>query len=167
MTDLPTGYRWATAEETEAHAVTANPAMVVVPRTADASGTPYTHGEADLALPIDLPRSEHGDIDCSASYGEFWFVKIQWSTDSENRVIAEDDEKTFNESVTFHGPFFSPQEAADWCNAYPEDTDIHDMYVWNMNGVRPSGLPAITATTVSRAEGEAAARADLGLGKSA
>jgi hypothetical protein len=52
-TDLPDGYRWATAEETEAYGMNpaAFPAMVVVVRTADASGVPYTQGEADLALP--------------------------------------------------------------------------------------------------------------------
>jgi hypothetical protein len=111
----------------------------------------------------DLPRNEHGEIDCSASYGELWFVKIQYNTDSENREIAEDDEKTFEESVTYHGPFFSQQEAADWCNAYPEDPDVHDMYVWNMNAVRPDGKPPITKETVAYADGESAARADLGL----
>lgn len=48
--DLPTGYRWATAEETEAHLMTPNPDMIVVPRTTDCSGHPYTQGEADLAV---------------------------------------------------------------------------------------------------------------------
>lgn len=51
--DLPDGYRWATAEETESYAISpiAYPDMLVVVRTADASGVPYTQGEADLALP--------------------------------------------------------------------------------------------------------------------
>lgn len=51
--DLPTGYRWATAEETEAYCIdpTRFPMMMVVARDADASGVPYTDGEADLALP--------------------------------------------------------------------------------------------------------------------
>jgi hypothetical protein len=48
--DLPDGYRWATAEETEDWENV--PGIIVVPRTHDASGTPYTHSEADLAVPI-------------------------------------------------------------------------------------------------------------------
>jgi hypothetical protein len=43
---LPNGYRWATAEETE------RADTIVVALIADASGTPYTEGEADLAVPI-------------------------------------------------------------------------------------------------------------------
>jgi hypothetical protein len=165
MTDLPTGYRWATADETEAHMVTENPDMVVVPRTVDSSGTPYTEGEADLALPIDLPRNEHGEIECSAVHGEHWMVHIQYNTDFDGREINPEHEEY---PETFHGPFHSQQEAADWCNAWPDgDTDIHDMYVKCMNRVRPSGLPAITAKTVAYSDGERAARADLGLGASA
>jgi hypothetical protein len=161
MTDLPTGYRWATAEETEAHAVTENPMMVVVPRTVDSSGTPYTEGEADLALPIDLPRDEDGFIQCSAVHGEFWMVHIQYNTDHDGRDIDPEHEEW---PETFHGPFYSQQEAADWCNDYPDgDTDIHDMYVKCMNAVRPSGLPKITAKSVAYSDGERAARADLGL----
>jgi hypothetical protein len=160
MTDLPTGYRWATAEETEAHAVTENPMMVVVPRTVDADGTPYTEGEADLALPIDLPRDEDGFIETSAVHGEMWMVHIQWSEDHDGRVIDPEHEEW---PETFHGPFFSQQEAADWSNAYPEFTEIHDMYVKNLNLVRPTGLPTITAKTVAYADGMSAARADLGL----
>ena len=51
--DLPDGYRWANAEETEAYGINpaAFPSMMVVIRTTDASGKPYTEGEADLALP--------------------------------------------------------------------------------------------------------------------
>jgi hypothetical protein len=161
MTDLPTGYRWATAEETEAHAVTENPAMIVVPRTVDSSGTPYTEGEADLALPIDLPRNEHGEIDTSAAYGEQWMVKIEYNTDFDGREIDPGKEEY---PVTFHGVFYSLQEAADWMNAYPDgDTDIADMTAQCINAVRPTGIPPITAKTVARREGEAAARADLGL----
>lgn len=47
-TDLPDGYRWATADECEADA----PGAIVVPRTVDSNGTPYTHGEADVAVPV-------------------------------------------------------------------------------------------------------------------
>jgi hypothetical protein len=160
MTDLPTGYRWATADETEAHAVTPNPDMVVVPRTADADGTPYTHGEADLALPIPLPRDEDGFIKTSAEYGETWIVKIEWTEDFDGRPIDIEKE---DYAVTYHGVFYSPQEAADWVNAYPEFTEVHDYYVLNMNSVRPGGKPLPTKTTVAYTDGEAAARADLGL----
>jgi hypothetical protein len=47
--DLPDGYRWATADETEAYERI--PGAIVVPRTADSNGTPYTHDEADIAVP--------------------------------------------------------------------------------------------------------------------
>lgn len=48
--DLPPGYRWATAEETmtEPHPF----GTIVVIRTEDSSGKPYTQGEADLAVPL-------------------------------------------------------------------------------------------------------------------
>jgi hypothetical protein len=42
----PAGYRWATEDEID------RPDVIVVPLTVDASGTPYTHNEADLAVPI-------------------------------------------------------------------------------------------------------------------
>jgi hypothetical protein len=51
--DLPAGYRWATAEETEDWENV--PGIIVVHRTTDANGKPYTHGEADLAVPITHP----------------------------------------------------------------------------------------------------------------
>ena len=52
-TDLPAGYRWATAAETERHAGMPRGlrGAIIVPRTVDSAGTPYTHGEADLAVP--------------------------------------------------------------------------------------------------------------------
>ena len=52
-TDLPEGYRWATADETEDYLVNPDrhPDMIVVHRTADAAGNPYTGDEADLAMP--------------------------------------------------------------------------------------------------------------------
>lgn len=50
MNDLPTGYRWATEEESERHGITPIPGAVVVPRTTDSQGRPYTDGEADLAV---------------------------------------------------------------------------------------------------------------------
>lgn len=51
--DLPDGYRWATAEETENWENV--PGIIVVPRSCDSNGTPYTQDEADLAVPDDLP----------------------------------------------------------------------------------------------------------------
>lgn len=50
MTDLPYGYRWATPDECERWETI--PGIIVVPRTADRNGVPYTHGEADLAVPL-------------------------------------------------------------------------------------------------------------------
>lgn len=49
--DLPPGCRWATAEECENWENI--PGIIVVPLTVDASGTPYTQGEADLAVPVE------------------------------------------------------------------------------------------------------------------
>jgi hypothetical protein len=50
MSDLPKGYRWATSEETLDWENV--PGIIVVPRTVDSNGVPYTQDEADLAVPI-------------------------------------------------------------------------------------------------------------------
>lgn len=50
-TDLPAGYRWATADECEQYATGNLSGAIVVPRTADSNGVPYTQDEADLAVP--------------------------------------------------------------------------------------------------------------------
>lgn len=55
--DLPRGYRWATEFESEHNP----PDTIVVQRTADATGVPYTHGEADLAVPIVESTCRHCD----------------------------------------------------------------------------------------------------------
>jgi hypothetical protein len=47
LEDLPVGYRWATAEETEANL----PYAIVVKRTFDSAGNEYTQDEADVAVP--------------------------------------------------------------------------------------------------------------------
>jgi hypothetical protein len=54
--DLPEGYRWATADECETFAADpgGHPEMIIVTRTADASGRPYTEGEADVAILVGL-----------------------------------------------------------------------------------------------------------------
>lgn len=49
--DLPVGYRWATAEETEMGGMDIPGAMLVT-RTFDSTGKRYTEGEADLAVPV-------------------------------------------------------------------------------------------------------------------
>ena len=36
-----------------------------------------------------LPRTEHGDIDCSASYGELWLVEVTYNTDPEGNWVDE------------------------------------------------------------------------------
>lgn len=50
MSDLPKGYRWATAEECEdwPHV----PGLIIVPLTVSENGHVYTQGESDLAVPI-------------------------------------------------------------------------------------------------------------------
>ena len=135
MTDLPTGYRWATAYETESHGRTPNPDMLVVTRTADVKGIPYTHGEADLALPIRrLPRDEDGYIQTSASYGELFAVRVTYNTDPDGKWVDFED----NSNVTLHGTFDSAELAMQWIEAYPDgDKDVKDMDVININRVRP------------------------------
>ena len=56
-TDLPAGYRWADEDETEIIAadLRAIPGAILVPRTADSTGAPYTQGEADWGVPLDEP----------------------------------------------------------------------------------------------------------------
>ncbi len=55
--DLPEGYRWANEEECERWSFgTLDMEAIVVPRTVDASGKPYTQDEADLAVPLCAPR---------------------------------------------------------------------------------------------------------------
>lgn len=50
--DLPSGYRWADADETERIAAGDLTDYIVVPRSTDSAGVPYTQGEADVAVPI-------------------------------------------------------------------------------------------------------------------
>jgi hypothetical protein len=84
-------------------------------------------------MTTDLPRDTDGHINTSAEFGEDYMVRIVWSTDPEGNPVDEDD----NSNETFHGTFASQQEAADWVNAYPEFEEIRDIYVWNINRVRP------------------------------
>lgn len=49
--DLPKGYRWANEYECERIGAGEDLNEIVVPRTVDSSGQPYTQGEADLAVP--------------------------------------------------------------------------------------------------------------------
>lgn len=49
VSDLPSGYRWADAEETER--IDTIPGALLVTLTTDSNGTPYTEGEADWAVP--------------------------------------------------------------------------------------------------------------------
>jgi len=57
MSDLPTGYRWA--DEDECDAIVHDPSLphIVVPRTFDSTGKPYTEGEADIAVPTEEVES--------------------------------------------------------------------------------------------------------------
>lgn len=55
MTDLPKGYRWATEDEFQRYLNRERiQGAVTVIRTVDSQGTPYTHEEADLAVPFSL-----------------------------------------------------------------------------------------------------------------
>lgn len=48
--DLPKGYRWANELESELYKKI--PGAIVVKRTADSNGQPYTQDEADIAVPL-------------------------------------------------------------------------------------------------------------------
>lgn len=82
-----------------------------------------------------LPRNEYGEIDTSAAYGESWLIEITYNTDPEGKWV---DGSVDDSNVTLHGPFVDKDEAEAWMIAYPEDTDVYDMRVLNMNGVRPA-----------------------------
>jgi hypothetical protein len=56
--DLPAGYRWATEEETEVIGAGVSIEHLVVPRTVDSQGRPYTQNEADIAIPIEVDGPE-------------------------------------------------------------------------------------------------------------
>jgi hypothetical protein len=144
MSDLPTGYRWATAAETEAHGITPNPEMLVVPRTTDAEGKPYTSGEADLALPLKpLPRDEFGFVNCSAEFGEMFAVRVTYNTDPDGNWVADDDYSNY----TLHGEFDSADLAAQWVEAYPDgDKDLKDIDVVTLNRVRPVAAASSSST---------------------
>lgn len=52
--DLPHGFRWANADETEEHMnVSEIPGAVWIQRTVDRLGNPYPVGTVDLAVPRD------------------------------------------------------------------------------------------------------------------
>lgn len=85
-----------------------------------------------------LPRNSEGEIETSAEFGECWFAQIEYNTHADGSEVFGFEE---DPPRTLHGPFDSPQEAADWLNAYPDDTDVHDMTVQVMNRVRPG--PAV------------------------
>lgn len=50
MSDLPKGYRWAFEDEMDREDA------IVVMRTFDVNGVPYTQDEADVAVLIDDPK---------------------------------------------------------------------------------------------------------------
>ena len=52
--DLPAGYRWATEDETENFVQLTG--AIVVKRTTDSNGVPYTQDESDIAVPISEDR---------------------------------------------------------------------------------------------------------------
>lgn len=81
-----------------------------------------------------LPTDDNGDIDTSADFGYLYAVQIEYTTDFDGRQI---DEAKEDYPSTLHGPFFSTKEAERWMNAYPDDTDVHDITVITLNRVRP------------------------------
>lgn len=79
MTDLPTGYRWATGDETENWTARPDlfPFAIVVELTMDANGYRYTNGEADVAvplLPIGSVEQEYDHYDYDPAYDDHGVV---------------------------------------------------------------------------------------------
>ena len=68
----------------------------------------------------------------SAVHGYAYLVEIEWNTDYDNRVIPEGEPP----ARTLHGPFDTPEEANEWLQTYPDDTDIHEMTVVVINRVK-------------------------------
>lgn len=87
-----------------------------------------------MTEPTPLPVTDDGDINTSAEFGESTIVVIEWSTDFDGREIDPGKEEY---PRTHHGPFVDIDEAARWMDAYPEDTDVHDMTAVPLNNVRP------------------------------
>jgi hypothetical protein len=81
---------------------------------------------------MSLPRDEDGII-TSAEFGQAYFVRIFYNTDTEGAWVEEGDWT----NVTLHGEFLTEEEAAEWMNAYPDDTDVKDMDILTVNRVRP------------------------------
>ena len=80
-----------------------------------------------------LPRNEYGDIITSAEFGVSYMVRIEWSTDEFGAPI---DVTRESPAETFHGPFDSLEEATEWLEAYPDDTDVFEMTAITLNNVR-------------------------------
>ena len=71
MSDLPTGYRWADEDETDAIAsdIGNMRGAILVERTVDSNGYRYTNGEADYAVPCTC--TEHETCDFCIDAGVF------------------------------------------------------------------------------------------------
>jgi hypothetical protein len=74
------------------------------------------------------------DVETSAIFGQDWMVEIEWSTDFDGRLIDPEVEAY---ARTFHGTWPTEQEAVAFMNAYPEDTDVHDMRAIQINRASP------------------------------
>ncbi|NUS02023.1 MAG: hypothetical protein HOV97_05605 [Nonomuraea sp.] len=107
--DLPPGYRWATAAEAENWRK--HPEAIVVRRTVDSAGNPYTSDEADLAMPLEYPRTvmtvtiasyEDAGAQYTLVYPDGRKVLLGDAEDN-YRVLADiiDDEYDKAESVTW------------------------------------------------------------------
>jgi hypothetical protein len=85
--------------------------------------------------PLDgLPVDADGLVNTSAEFGETLVVEIEWNTDFDGREIDPAKEEY---PRTLHGPFLDEAEAKAWMDAYPDDTDVHEMSAVTLNSVRP------------------------------
>jgi hypothetical protein len=82
-----------------------------------------------------LPVDDEGFIMTSAEFGQSAMVIVEYNTDFDGREIDPAKEE---HPRTFHGPFTDMDEASKWMDAYPDDTDVHDMTAVPLNNVRPS-----------------------------
>lgn len=87
-TDLPTGYRWATADETESW--TTIPGALLVQRTADSDGQPYMTGTCDVAVPQTEWTTEEAKRDFEVLAFAAPYVAVRRKNDDQRGTLRFD-----------------------------------------------------------------------------
>lgn len=134
MTDLPKGYRWANEFETENSETI--PGIIVVPRTADNTGKPYTQGEADLAVPIRKSRPNKNYVlrllrdnwDSADPWGSG--MAAAWAVCESLTAIGSDVPASLGYSPGMGGPEVPGVAFADGGVMSNEDVSYETVEVW-------------------------------------